>query len=99
MNISDEAREILEDFFEDQPGFLFVSVSRIGDVYKINFDPVLEPPKELFLPLDKHVLLDADAAPYLTGSMLEWSPERRSFFVELPEGSVDADETVSFTFH
>jgi len=100
MIISKQAIDILEAFFEDAPGFLFVSLSRDHDIYEITFDPVAEPPSELFYPLAKHVLLDADAAPYLDGSILEWSDEDHKFYVALPDGTVDTTlGNVTFTFH
>jgi Fe-S cluster assembly iron-binding protein IscA len=99
MRISEAATTTLKDFFEAMPGFLFVSLHREADVYKISFDPVMEPPEELFFPLGPHVLMDAAAAPYLDGALLEWNEERGAFYVELPDGTVDAEDTVSFTFH
>jgi len=99
MKISDEAVDTLEAFFDAVPGFLYVSIHREDDVYKISFDPVTEPPEDLFFPLGAHVLLDAAAAPYLDGALLEWNEERGAFYVELPDGTVDAEDTVSFTFH
>lgn len=99
MKISDEATETLGEFFEETPGFLFVSLHRDKNIYKISFDPIREPPSELFFAVTDNVLVDADAGPYLDGAVLDWDTDRQCFFIELPEGTVESEEAVAFTFH